>query len=160
MSRQIIFFHSEIDTLQFIRVVLKSNAVILIKKPEGNVPAEANEIVAKMQTPSCNFSIVTNGGIAHSDAVMEGHAIQFRNSCKGNALSRTFCSGRLYITQDKNSNYSANLLIIYNKLIKFIKQNYHYSKEVGMYFAPDFWDKYDRHYYNALHGAWLIHPKD
>lgn len=154
MSRQIYFFHSESDVMEFIRAVDTHGGKILVDNSPVPVPIAEDMIIKRMQSYSCKFYIIPaelfSRGICN---VTEAMKIECKNCCKGNALSRTYEIGRLYITKSDDGTYVKESVCLYESLKRYIKSNYQYLREKAIYFGPDFGEKYRTHSYYALYAG-------
>lgn len=150
MSRQISFFHSEHDAIRFMQEIGKNNGMILVGSLAVPAISIENIMLSKMNTHSCKFSIISS---KHSTVcrknIINSMMLEFSNCCKGNGLSRTYEVGRIYLAPTRDGNYVPEAAELYESLRKYIKENYRFEKKAGAYFAPEFWEKYDAHYYYA-----------
>ena len=154
MSRQIYFFHSESDVMEFIRAVDARGGKILVDNSPTPVPLAEDKIIKRMQSYSCKFYVIPaellSRGIRN---VTEAMKIECSNCCKGNALSRTYEIGRLYLAKSDDGTYVKESVRLYESIKRYIKSSYHYLQEKGVYFGPDFGRKYRAHSYYALYAG-------
>ena len=151
MGYQVYFLQSENDAIQFLDLLVGLNAVIWT----GNtlkLPIDLQgEIVNQMASYMCKYIILPPSASQSMD--VNGPpgllGIEFLICCKKNPLSRTFETGRLYYNANANNPHNAQTLALYRKLKEYIKTNYSYSRNSGVYFAPLFKQKFEAKYYFA-----------
>lgn len=154
MGSQISFLHTEEDVISFLEEIEKNDGRIII---DGKIhcPSKVNDnVLLQMSSFACKFKIVCsyqqNLEECHSDlTVAAGTAIEFLNCCKGNALSRTYEVGRLYITKNEQGIYDSKTYLLYKKLCTYIKKGYLYSNRSHTYFSPTFKHGTEQHYLYA-----------
>ena len=148
MSYQIYFLQNEEDAVQFLDHLSKLNAYIWT----GNTIISPNElkcdIVKQMSSFMCQYVIVP---YLYKNAIQVNRkmqsedvgGIEFLICCKKSQLSRTYEVGRIYYANCNNHSKDEQMLILYNKIKSYIRKNYNYNKNLGIYIAPQFKQKYD-----------------
>ena len=98
MSRQISFFHAEPDAVRFLQEIDRRGGTFWIGNAVVPPLSMIEAVQDKMSTHLCKFRIVPAGLAAACSASMpEAAIIEFCNCCRGNAMSRTYEVGRLYL---------------------------------------------------------------
>ena len=98
MSRQISFFHAEPDAVRFLQEIDRRGGTFWIGNAAVPPLSMIEAVQDKMSTHLCKFRIVPAGLAAACSASMpEAAIIEFCNCCRGNAMSRTYEVGRLYL---------------------------------------------------------------
>ena len=153
MSKQISFFHTELDIPRFIQEVESHGGLFLFNKIVMSTVSVEGIMREKMGTHSCKFGIISaelwTRHLQRLETIPLEGIIEFNNCHKGRPQSRTYEVGRLYIRANSNGIYTSEAIVLYELLRKFIKTNYCFIKKAGAYFAPDFLEKYNAHYFYA-----------
>ena len=149
MGKQIEFLQSEEDLQFFLAYLETSGGLVHIGTHVVTPSVACNDIMRKIRTEYCKLFIVQSN-TPHADSHALNRAIEYRTCSKGNANSRTYNVGRLYIAPNNAGVYDSQLLDLFEKLRRFIKKNYVYSKKTRIYFGSDFKEKYDRRLYFGL----------
>ena len=98
MSRQISFYHAEPDAVRFLQEIDRRGGTFWIGNAAVPPLSMIEAVQDKMSTHLCKFRIVPAGLAAACSASMpEAAIIEFCNCCRGNAMSRTYEVGRLYL---------------------------------------------------------------
>ena len=154
MGRQIEFVHTEEDTIDFLETIERFGGRIML---DGVfvLPTSVNALVLdQMNSYMCNFNVVHTDAKNSSDcidkaSVFSGTAIDFLNCRKGAPDSRTYETGRIYISTNCNGEYDSHTLVLYKLLSGYIKKKYNYSRSSKLYVSDCFKAKYDAHYFYA-----------
>ena len=150
MSRQISFFHAEPDAVRFLQEIDRRGGTFWIGNAAVPPLSMIEAVQDKMSTHLCKFRIVPAGLAAACSASMpEAAIIEFCNCCRGNAMSRTYEVGRLYLVPACSGAYVPESATLYEALRRYLKAAYHYEPKAGAYFSPAFWEKLRTNYYHA-----------
>lgn len=153
MGRQIRFIHSERDLIPFLSNVVQLGGEFWIGGKVYQSEDAVQCLLDKMNTDSC-FAYILH--LSQNDCEWNTpnpasvYGIEFSNCYKGNALSRTYYVGRLYIQPDSQGNYIPEVEELYAAIAKYIKKNYDYIKKYRLYVGSDFHTQYKRRYYFAI----------
>lgn len=138
MSKQVRFVHDEEDALLFLKYLQNISVGIVDASGPLSLDLSMDKIVQNMNSFGGQYYIYpqnTEGLMAsgqYSD-VLYGFAVEFSNSYKGNALSRNYECGRLYIHPTEDGTYEPAVLDLFSQLAVYIKKNYHFSKNERLY---------------------------
>lgn len=154
MGRQIEFVHTEEDTICFLETIEKFGGRIMLDGAAVLPTSVDALIVEQMASYMCKFSVVCADDECISNrvdkaSVFSGTAIDFLNCRKGTPGSRTYETGRIYISTNCDGEYDSHTLVLYNLLSGYIKKKYNYSKLSKLYVSDGFKAKYDAHYFYA-----------
>ena len=138
MSRQISFFHAEPDAVRFLQEIDRRGGTFWIGNAAVPPLSMIEAVQDKMSTHLCKFRIVPAGLAAACSASMPG-----------NAMSRTYEVGRLYLVPACSGAYVPESAALYEALRRYLKAAYHYEPKAGAYFSPAFWEKLRTNYYHA-----------
>ena len=139
MSRQISFFHAEPDAVRFLQEIDRRGGTFWIGNAAVPPLSMIEAVQDKMSTHLCKFRIVPAGLAAACSASMpEAAIIEFCNCCRGNAMSRTYEVGRLYLVPACSGAYVPESAALYEALRRYLKAAYHYEPKAGAYFSPAF----------------------
>ena len=148
MSKQLYFFHSEPDISQLLQEMERFGGLLLVDGVPVPPTSCLDAVLEKMSTFSCTFQILPAALARDSQPPFPREMlIEFKNCCKGNALSRTYEVGRFYMAP---GGYVPETAALYDALAKYIRTAYSYKKAAGAWFSPDFLEKYNARLYHAL----------
>lgn len=154
MSRQMYFFQTEVDMKAFFSKIADWDACVLTDAGEEHLVKNADMFVSYM-TENANLAIVP---LAYYQLYQgKGEQIEpIRSVWSGKSIGFSACSikskdpykiehGRIYLRPcDAIASYHAEMLVLYNKICKFIKKEYVYDRKYCDYMAPDFLSCFSR----------------
>ena len=149
MSRQTYFYQTERDAEQFFQHIQDLGACILTNTGGINIIRESGEFVSYMSRP-INLAIMPETHVLRDSenwkglkylSVTSGSYVEFL-PCEKESTS-VWWHGRVYIHPEEQSGlYNPEILALYNKIIKYIKKNYHYNRAIYDYMGSDFYSQY------------------
>ena len=151
MGRQIEFVHVEEDILPFLAASEESGGCIVQNNEVTSPTAYSEQIQAQMSTQFSGYFVIPKGAFPcpRDISILSGTIVEFTNCRKGNALSRAYEVGRLFLAQTPEGTYDPAAAMLYDKMRAYIKRTYCYSKSAKIYYSPAFKKEYDRSYYYA-----------
>ena len=150
MSRQFAFIQSEADAENFIAEVYRRKGALADEKQTILTQDESLAILyQKVLTHFCRFQIIPEVGDNGFSLDAGQRNIEFLASVRGNAQSRIFHDGRLYMSEYIGA-VTPELVKFYNGLRSYIRKHYVYCRQYHVYFGPVFLEKHSvEHWFAA-----------
>ena len=147
MGRQIRFFQTEEDMLVFLDFMETLGVVIVGENTVASPTEMKGYVVTHMSSFPNQCVILPKTGRDKwmlSLNMLIGHAIgiTFSLPTKGIVAQQKYEIGRLYYRKSDKEDADVEVSIVYEKLQRYIRKNYLYSKCVCAYVAPVFQGKY------------------
>ena len=141
MSRQIYFIQSDMDAEAFVSEVYRQQGLLVDQ--QTILTEEESLAVLRRKTSSyvCRFQTIPAQYSPSLLGDLKQKNIEYQGSVRGNALSRTYYTGRLYLS-DWLGPVTPELVRFYERLRAYIKKHYVYHKQKQVYFGPVFWENY------------------
>lgn len=158
MGKQLYFVHMEEDISEFLCAISEFNGIIIVNGKILEQSVVLPTVLSEMNNHRhVQYLIISSKNIALSKhpnvSIVDGTAIEFSNSHRWIKDSKVYYDGgRIYLRPNSEGAYDKDLLLLFEKLQRYIKKKYSYHKNAGIYLSPIFMDAYNHRnaYYSQL----------
>lgn len=151
MGKQLYFFHTEDDVVNFLTHLEKSGGKIIINSIAYAPTKMAGTIVSEMTSGICQYLIahVPDASFLKKSryaCIEDGTAIEFSNCRRWASNSCNYLDkGRIYLRTTNVGVYDAHTLTLYKKLYQYFRKEYIYDKKWITYFSDSAKKQYESH---------------
>ena len=141
MGKQLYFYHTEEDVIQFLSYLDKCYGKFVVNSMLYDPSEMVDTIVAEMSISCSQYTVAyvpDNSFVKQSRYVCigEGTAIEFTNCRRWKKTSCAYLDiGRIYLRSSNGGSYDENALALYKKLHYYFRKEYNYNKALGVYLS-------------------------